>query len=146
MAEKKIGEHTYKTGVVRATDALKLKARLLKILGNGAKQLPVILRGRGDKATDVEKEKSDNAAVQGLQDIFEAVEPDEFVSIISDIVGLAQVHRPSGTWDQCDLDGQFTQHKGELYPVVLFVLQDVFGDFFTGLAGLGNQVKFPGQA
>lgn len=141
MAEKKINNTTYSVGVVLATDALLLKARLLKIVGNGAKELPAILRGRGDKASKEAQEKSDAAATKALTDIFEAMQPDEYVKLISDIVGFAQVQRPSSQWEKCDLDGQFTQNKADLYPVVLFVLKEVFSDFFTGLAGIGDLVS-----
>lgn len=141
MAEKKINESTYQVGVILATDALLLKTRLLKIVGNGAKELPAILRGRGDKASKEAQEKSDAAATKALTDIFEAIEPEQYVKLISDIVGFAQVQRPSSQWERCDLDGQFTQNKADLYPVVLFVLKEAFSDFFSGLEGVGNLVS-----
>ena len=140
MAEKKINGRTFQVGEVLATDAIRLQARLLKIIGGGVDRLPVIMAGMGERGkVDPEaKAKSDAAAVAALTDIFAKCDPDEITQLMSDIVGFATIKRPSGSWEQADMDGDFTQHKGDLLPLVGFVLREVLGDFFSGALASGN--------
>lgn len=137
MAEKKIGDRTYSVGTVLATDAIRLQMRLLKVLGAGIDRLPVILGGVGSNKTDEDKSKSNAAAVAAFTDIFVNGDPDEMTSLIKDIVEIARVKRPSGSYEAVDLDGDFSQNISQLIPVVIFVLKEVFGDFFTEVLGNG---------
>lgn len=133
MAETKINGREFQVGEVLATDALKLQMRLMKIIGSGVDRLPVILKGVGEKATKAEKDASNAAAVAAFTDIFVASDPDEIVKLVSDIVRLATVKRQSGAREQVDIDLDFTQNKSDLFPLVVFVLREVLGDFFSGL-------------
>lgn len=138
MAEKKIGGRTFQVGHVLATDAVRLQARLLKIIGGGVDRLPTIMKGVGKDVAPELKEASNAAAVAALTDIFAKADPDAVTKLISDIVGFAQIKQSSGTWGKVDLDQDFTEHKGDLFPVITFVLKEVLGDFFSGLPANGD--------
>ena len=138
MAEKKIGSRTFQVGHVLATDAVRLQARLLRIIGGGVDRLPTIMRGVGKDVTPELKEAANAASVAALTDIFAKCDPDEVTRLISDIVSLATIKQPSGSWGKVDLDQDFTEHKGDLFPVIVFVLKEVLGDFFSGLPAAGN--------
>jgi hypothetical protein len=142
MAERKINGREFQVGQVLATDAVLLQARLMKVIGAGVERLPVILKGAGD-ASEADKEASRAAAVAAFTDIFANSEPREMVSLISDVVGFATVKRKSGVFEKVDMDLDFTSDQGSLYPVAVFVLQEVLSDFFTGLRASGSQVKIP---
>lgn len=143
MAERKIGGREFQVGQVLATDAVLLQARLMKVIGAGVERLPTILKGAGESASDEAKAASRAAAVAAFTDIFANGDPAVMTSLVRDVVQLATVKRPSGAFEQVDMDGDFTEDKGSLFPVVIFVLQEVLGDFFTGLQGNGYQVKIP---
>lgn len=141
MAEKKIKGATYKVEPMLALDAVKLQARLLKVLGGGIDRLPEVLAGAGSKATPEQKEKSNAAAVAAFTDIFVKGDPDEMANLIKDVVEVAMVKRPSGSYEQVDMDGDFTGNMGAMFQVVVFVLREVFGDFFTDVLANGNLEK-----
>lgn len=139
MAEKKINGVTYQVGVVLATRAIELQLRLLKVIGGGVDRLPAILAGQRADASDTVKDTANAAAVAAFTDVFSKCDPVEVTGLISDLVSLAQIKRPSGVWEQVDLDGDFTTAKGSLIPLVVFVCKEVFGDFFVGLQGAGSR-------
>ena len=147
MAEKKIGGRTFRVGHVLATDAIKLQVRLLKIVGGGVDRLPTILAGMGEKgkANPEAKAASDAAAVAALADIFSKADPDGVAKLLSDVVSMAQLNNPSGAWEAADIDQDFTQHKRDLFPLVVFVLQEVLGDFFSGALASGGLKKVLGS-
>jgi hypothetical protein len=132
MAEKKIGEKTFKVEPMLATQAIRLQARLLKVVGPALDKLPTIFAGRkkGDEAA------SNGAAIAAFTDIFTRADPDAIMELIKDVCEVAMVKRPSGAYDPVSFDGDFTGNLGEIIPVAVFVLQEQFGDFFT--AALAN--------
>lgn len=138
MAEKKIKGQTYKVDNILATDAIRLQTRLLKVIGAGIERLPTILGGVGKNVSEEKKAESNAAAVAAFTDIFMKCDPDEMTMLVKDLVELAMVKRPSGAYEQVDLDGEFTQDKSGLIPLVVFVLQEVFGDFFSEALANGN--------
>lgn len=148
MAEKKIGGRTFRVGTVLATDAIKLQVRLMKVIGGAVDRLPVILAGMGKKgeANPEAKAASDAAAVAALADIFNKANPDEVARLFSDVVGMAQMNGPSGSWEAVDIDTCFTgQHMKDLFPVATFVLKEVLGDFFGGALASGGLSKVLGS-
>lgn len=137
MAERKIKGREFQVGKVLATEAVLLQARLMKVIGAGVERLPVILKGVGD-ASDEAKEASRAAAVAAFTDVFVNGDPVTMTRLIKDVVEMATVKRKSGVYEQVDMDGDFTDDKGALFPVAVFVLQEVLGDFFTGLQANGR--------
>lgn len=139
MAEKKINGRLFKVDQILAMDALELQGRLLKVLGPAMGRLPELMALAGGK--NANNEQASVTAVQIMMDVFSNVSSKEYSTLIKDIVELAKVQRPSGHFDQVDLDGDFTGELGTLYPVVFFVLQEQFSDFFSGLLGNGSREK-----
>lgn len=139
MAERKIGNLTVKVDRPLATEALRLQARLMRAAGGFAEKLPGILSSRKEGATDEDKAKADADALAAISGIFEKLSPDEYAGLLGDIVGMAKVQRPSGQYDQMDLDGDFSENLGAIIPVAMFVLKEVFGDFFSGALASGSR-------
>lgn len=141
MAEKKINGRVYRADRVLATEAVRLQARLLRIIGGAVDRLPDIMAGMGSKKDEAAQQKSNAALAAALADMFAKADPDEVTQLISDIVGYASLQAPSKVWEQVDLDGVFTQHPEDLYPVVAFVITTVLGSFFSALPGIGSLPK-----
>jgi hypothetical protein len=97
-----------------------------------------ILRGAGAKATEEEKLRSNEAAIVAFGEILTHVEPEEIADLVKELAEVAMILRPSGQYEKVDFDGDFTHHKGDIIPVVVWVLREQFGDFFTGVPAIGN--------
>lgn len=136
MAEKKIGKQTYKTEPMLATEAIRLQARLLKVVGPALDKLPTVFGGRqkGDEVV------SNAAAIAAFTDIFTRSDPDDIMELVKDVCEVAMVKRPSGAYDPVSFDGDFTGNLGEIIPVAVFVLQEQFGDFFGAALASGKVV------
>lgn len=141
MAEKKIGQKTYKVEPMLATEAIKLQARLLRVAGPALDKLPAILGGRkaGDEAA------SNAAAIAAFTDIFTRADPEEIMALVRDVCEVAMVRRPSGAYDPVSFDGDFTGNLKEIIPVAVFVLQEQFGDFFGAALANGRAVPTGGH-
>lgn len=148
MAEVKIprsGGRTFKVEPMLATEAIRLQARLLKVIGGAIDRLPVVFAGYGDHASAEAKEKSNVAAIAAFGDIFCKGDPEEMTSLVKDIVEIAMVKRPSGAYEQVDLDGDFTGHLNEAFDLAVFVLREQFGPFFSGLLARGSRAMTAGH-
>lgn len=142
MAEKKIKGVTYKVDAVLATEALKLQVRVMKLIGGAVERLPAVLRGVGKTAGADAKAESDAAAIAALADIVSKLDPDDTVTLLTDIVSFASIKRPSGVWERVDIDGDFQgEQRSSLFPLVGFVLKEVIGDFFSEILANGNLNK-----
>jgi len=144
MAEKKIGGKTYKVEGVLATQALTLQARLLRTFSGTFDRLPAILAGMGSKATEAEQQRSNAELMAAVTSVFGERDPEEITALIGDIAKMAMIKRPSGAWEEVDLDADFTGNLADLIPVVGFVLQEVLGDFFGAVLASGGRVKAKG--
>lgn len=145
MAEKKINGRTFKTEPMLATNAMVLQARLLKAVGPGLSRLGEIFQGVGPNKSEEQKERSNAAALVAFAEIFAKSDPEEFARLVKDIIEIAMIRRPSGVYEHCDFDGDFTGHQKDILAVALFVLREQFGDFFSGLPALGS-LGTPGAA
>lgn len=146
MAMKKIGGKEYRVEPLLAYKALLLKAKIFKIAGPALGKLLEIWKATDlKKASDEEKAEASSKALGALSAVFAENEPTVVVDLIKELVELAEVKRPSGTFDQVDMDGDFQgDDQKYLMPLVAFVLQEQFSDFFSGLLGSGNQKTAPG--
>lgn len=135
MAEKKIGGKEYKVEPLLATEAIRLQARLLKVVGPALDKLPAIFgnRTKGDAAA------SNAAAISAFTEIFAKANPDEIAGLVKDICETAMVKRPSGAYDPVEFDVEFRGKLGDIIPVAVFVLQEQFGDFFSAALASGNR-------
>lgn len=139
MAEKKINGRTFKTEPLLATQALVLQARLFKAIGPAVSSFAALMKERSEAGAV--SDSAIKAGATALASIFTQSEPEQIAGLIKDIVEVAQIKRPSGVYENCDLDGDFTGYQKDLLPVAFFVLKEQFGDFFTGLPGIGNLSK-----
>lgn len=146
MAERKIAGREFKVGTVLATEALRLQFRLMAVIGSGTsdgdgtERLTIILGGLGEEADPEEKLKSNAGALAAMSKVFVHADPDEMTQLVADVVSYAAIKRPSGSYEKADLDGDFTEEKGALIPLCVFVLQEVLSDFFTELRDSGKQL------
>lgn len=139
MAEKKIAGMTIRVDRILATDALVLKARLIRAAGGLSEKLPAILASRRDGASDEERAKADSEALIAITGIFDRIAPEAYAALVGDIVSLAKVQRQSGVYDPMDLDGDFSGNLGAIIPVVMYVLKEVYGDFFSAARASGDR-------
>ena len=140
MSEKKINGRTFKVEPLLATEAIRLQMRLIKAIGPAIDRLPEIFAGIRDGKAEA-KEKANSAAISALSDIISGLEPDDATDLVRDIVQVAMIKRPSGAYDQVDLDGDFTGRLGDIIPVATFVLQEQFAEVFSGARGTGSPAK-----
>ena len=136
--EKRIGGEVYRYVPILASESLRLRIKLLKLLGSALDRLPEILRGASPGASQKDIDAMNEGVVKALGDIFAKVDPDSGTELIRQIVEIAQVKRPAG-YDQVQMDLDFTDRPDELLPVVGFVLKEVFGNFSQGVQGTGLQ-------
>lgn len=139
MAEKKIGDRTFKCDAMLAFEALKLQARLMKVIGGALDKLPAIIAGTRNRGDPVAEAASDAAAVGAFGDIFMKSDSTDIATLVKNIVEVAEIKGSSGQYRKVDLDGDFTDHLADLVPVVVFVLQVQFKDFFSAVLVIGNQ-------
>lgn len=136
MGETKINGRTFRVEPMLAMKALVLQARLFRVAGPAIARLPEIMAGYGG---DEEAQRHSNAAaISAFAAIFSDSQPEELASLIREVSEIATIRRPSGTYDRLDFDGDMTGHQADLIPLVVFVLREQFGDFFSGLPGLGR--------
>ena len=141
MAEKVIGDRTFKVGHLLATDAIVLQSRLIRIIGPALDRLPVIFAGKAENATDADRKASDMAAIQAISDIFGKADPREVADLVKDICELAMISHDKGkNYDQIDFDGDFSgSNFKDTIPVATFVLKETLGDFFSGALASGRR-------
>jgi hypothetical protein len=141
MADKKIGNRYFRSGEALATDAIKLQVRLMKFIGPALESLPVIFAARQAGATDEQRQQSDAAAIRAIAAIFANADPEQVVSLIEDICGMGKIsYDGKGAWDDIVVDQEFSgQQSRDLIPVVVFILQETLGDFFSGALASGSQ-------
>jgi hypothetical protein len=145
MAEKQINGRTFKVEPLLATRAIRLQARLFRLAGPAISRLGDIMQGYGTDKTEEQKMQSNVAAMAAFSAIFADTDPDELAMLIQELVETAQLKRPSGTYDMVDMDGDLTGHSQDLIPLVVFVLREQFGDFFSGLLELGGPRRTTGR-
>ncbi len=145
FSEKKFGNRTFRVEPMLATKALVMQARLFRMAGPAIDRLPEILRGVGANKSDEERQAAGAHAISAFADIFSRTDPAELADMIRELIELAEVKRPSGSYEGVTLDGDFTNEKEDIIPVVVWVAQEQFGDFFSGLQGIGSR-RNGGQA
>jgi hypothetical protein len=137
VAEKKINGRTFKVEPLLATKALVLQARLARLAGPAIARLGEIMQGYGRDKTDEEKARSNTAAISAFSSIFAEADPEELAALVKEVIEIAMIRRESGEYFPVDLDGDLTGHASDIIPLVVFVLREQFGDFFSALPGLG---------
>jgi len=141
MAEKKFGGRTFRVVPMLATGAIVLQARVMAAAGPALSSLGDVFAGMDKDASEDVRSAANAAAIGAFARIFASAKPDELAGLIRDIVETAQIRRDSGDYHPVDFDGDFTDHPGDVYPVLVWVLREQFGPFFFGLLGNGGLAK-----
>ena len=129
MAEKKIGQNTYRVAPMRAPDALALYVDLMRIGTKAANRLPAIIFAL---QSEDNADMADVAALLAIQDILASTSTDSVMDLLNRIVTVAEIRQSSGTYTPVDLDREFSGKLNEIIPVARFVIMEQFSDFFIG--------------
>jgi hypothetical protein len=141
MAEKVIGDRTFQAGTALATDAIRLQIRLMKLIGPALEKLPAVFAGRAAGASPAEMEKANQAAIGAIASMFEKADPDEVVSLAKEICKMGMVSGNKGQgYDEIAFDHEFSGPGAKnMFPALIFILQETLGDFFSGALASGSQ-------
>lgn len=129
MAEKKIGGKTYRVAPVLAFESIKLKAKLMKVLGGGISKLPKILANSGKDKTEEHSQAANAAAMEAFTEVFVNGDPDQMANLIKEVAEIAEIQSESGVYNQVDIDRDFTGNEQGLFELCFFVLKEVFSGF-----------------
>lgn len=146
MPEQIIKGRTFRVSKLLATDALRLQARVMRAVGPALDKLPAIFEGRkriGPDGVEIEASPelaaaSNLAAIRAFGDIFSHNEPDALARLIADVVEVAEIMGNSGQYVKVHFDRDFTDNLADAIPVAVLVLQEQFGDFFSGALDSGK--------
>jgi len=141
MAEITINNTQYRVTPLRATEALLLKAKVLKQAGAALGHLDAIMiaANGAQSATPAAIAERNAAAAKAFGNIFSSCDPKQLVELLKEICSVAMIMRPSGTWSKLDFDGDMSDRQNEIIPLVMFVLEEQFAGFFDGLPAVGNR-------
>lgn len=138
MAERKINGKVFRVQPMTAGDAISLYADIMRLIGPAAGKLPAIILSlsSGDEGRTM---MADVAALAALSDILGKTASSDISDLIRRIVESTMVSVDGGkTYDQTIMDVEFTGHLGDFVPVVRFVLEEQYRDFFpaSGKSGI----------
>lgn len=136
MAEKKIGDKTYRCEPLMAKEALALYTDIMRVGSKAANRLPAIIVALNG-ANEGEQAMADVAALAAIGDILATTPTDAVIDLVERILACAQIQEPSGSYRRADLDGDFTRELKNLIPVIRWILSVQYADFFIGSAGNG---------
>ncbi len=139
MAEFKIKGREFRVFKMPATKAIVLQARLVRFLGPAANQIPSILRDLQATDNPEKQAAAQSAAIKAFADIFMTNEAEEIAQLVIDIASLAQIKAANGMHTAVDVDREFTECLEDLPALLVHVLKEQFGSFFSALPVLGNQ-------
>lgn len=143
MAEKKINGRVFSVGPVPAGEAIELYAELIAALGSAAHRLPAIILAASEE-TEGPNVMADIATIAAVADVVRNATPAGTRDLIKRIVELAELQRPSGQVHSIEFDDDFQgEYLKDITPVVKFVLEEQFGDFFpeSGLSGFLGRLR-----
>lgn len=136
MGERKIGSRYFRVEPLPAGEAIELYAEMMRVVGPAAGRLPsIIVSAQAEK--DQGRVMADVATLAALSDIVSVVGSVGVRTFITRIVSLAQIKRESGSYEPCDLDGDFTGDLPDVIAVCRFVLEEQYRDFFLARKGGG---------
>lgn len=133
MAEKKLGNSTYRCEKLKPLDAQRLLIRVGKIFGPSIHHLGTVL------SIEDEAER-DREALRMIGDFLSTLEPDTAEEILVALCEMAQVKEGTGGYDQV-IFGHHMQDLMEAWQVAAFVLGAQFSDFFGAALNSGAARK-----
>ena len=144
MSEKQVNGQTYRSQPMLATRATVLFAKIGKLLGPGLSDLIEAFASRPPKDGVSKKKheemsaKSNKAAIEAVMKLLADLEPEVAAELMKEILSTSEIME-EGQYIKINVDHHFTGRLGDLVPVMSFVLQEQFGDFFIGAQEAGNQ-------
>lgn len=138
MAEKKIAGRTFRVRPPLATEAIRLQFRVMNLLGGSAAELPAAVEALQSAASakkEADKVKANGQIVGIVVGILSQMKPDEGTQFVADMVAMAEIKAANGTYEQADIDVEFSEDPTGLFQLVGFVLREVLGPFIQGLVG-----------
>lgn len=132
MAEKKIGGKVFRVQPMNAIDALALYMDIMRILGPSASRLPsiIVALGSSEEGADMMAEVATLAAIS---DILQRTATDTITDVLRRIIELTSVSVDGGkNFAPTIMDVEFTGDLKSLVPVIKFVMEEQYSDFFTG--------------
>ncbi len=150
MAERKINGRVFAVVPMPARDALALYAELVSVLGSAAHRLPGIVLttaeaggGEGEREGGSLDLMSDIITFAAIADVVRTATPEGTTDLVRRICEAAEIRTESGALHTVDFDRDFTGHLQDIPPVVRFVLQEQYRDFFPdgGVNGLLAHLK-----
>jgi hypothetical protein len=121
MAERKIGDLTFRVEKLPSTEALRLLTRLTKILGPALRYL--------DGAFDADEGRRDTATLAAIASIVETVEEATFNSLVVEAAEMAQVNW-NGAYEDVIVDTHLRDDLLTVFKVAIFALEVQFKGFF----------------
>jgi hypothetical protein len=140
MAEKTINGRTFKHEPMLAEESMELQAELFRLAGPAMAHLGGMLAGVGAQGED-DIARSNIAAVAAFNDIFQTTPPREYAQLVKKVCEMARIKRPSGNYEKLHFNGDMTDNKKDIIPLVVWVIQEEYGDFFGGFEAVGNLRK-----
>lgn len=132
MAERKINGKVYRVAPMTCVEAIELYADIMRLVGPAAGRLPAIIISLSS-SDEGQHMMADVAALAAISDILSKVPSSEVSAVIKRLVETTMVSHDGGkNYDVTDIDVEFTGNLKDLVPVVRFVLEEQFRDFFTG--------------
>ena len=131
MAEIKIAGTEYRIEPLSAKVAYELLAELLRLAGPAADHMQGLttLYKTGQEWS---QEMADASAYKALTKILNVQGTQAFVDFKTSIIELAQARRPSGIYEQVDLDLDFAGDLESSEKLYDFVMEVQFGNFSKG--------------
>jgi hypothetical protein len=140
---------TYKVTPFPAVEALKLKAYLLKLLGPAFGRLIGSVRSKGESALDGDINGVELAGA--LEGLMKQLGEDDFIAFIRRMLQGTSCEIPDDRGKpvmivfasdfDTKLDLVFQGRLFDIYPVIAFVLEVNFPDFFGKMGGIGSKLK-----
>ncbi len=132
MAERKIADRTYRVHPMPAGAAIELYADIMRVVTGGTGRVPVIMAAIAEGETGM----AEAAALASLGDVLQKNSSSDLRALVERIATQAEVNRPGG-YGAIHFDEEFEGRLGTIVPVLKFVLEVNFADFFPANVGSG---------
>lgn len=130
MAEKRIGDRTFRAEKLPARAALNLQLRLAKVLGPAFARLAEIVKIEDEAERDAR-------TLEALGSFLAATDADEVERLVVELSEKARVSvGTGGAYEPVIFDHHFSDDLLTAWQVAMFVVQVNFADFFGGVSRL----------
>lgn len=135
MAEKKIGNRTFRVKQPLATEALRLQFRITSLVKD-REAFQKIMEAGAEAASSKDdniKAKAGAQVINSVIAVFGSIDPDEGTSLMRDLVAMSEIKASNGQYERADIDTEFSEDPSGLFELIGFVMKEVLGPFVAGL-------------